>query len=312
MPAFSSTHVIIAVLAVIAGVVLGWIVRGRRCAREKAAVNAGWQEQLEAQRLEHSRLVDQNKGLMEQVSQFQASNSDATKRSAKLAASLKEASARRDTLQRELADARDELESIVGEREQLEHDARDLSLTDNALKSALDEKDEKIFKLSRELESWHQRLPPLIARYRERNKEAERLEGMVESLTFDLAESREKIHGLESVLNSDETRVEALDPHTLPGRMDASNDTVSSTAIGAQVGVDTLRDDLKRIKGIGPAIEKTLNELGIFRLSQIAEMGEYDIDRVANKLRGFRSRIYREDWIGQARDLQDPPTDNDA
>ena len=33
-------------------------------------------------------------------------------------------------------------------------------------------------------------------------------------------------------------------------------------------------------------------------------MSEYDIDRVAQQLKGFRSRIYREDWIGQARDLQ--------
>ena len=69
--------------------------------------------------------------------------------------------------------------------------------------------------------------------------------------------------------------------------------------------VDSLhdRDDLQMIKGVGPAIEKTLNELGIFRFRQIADMSEYDIDRVARKLKGFHSRIYREDWIGQAREL---------
>jgi predicted flap endonuclease-1-like 5' DNA nuclease len=33
-------------------------------------------------------------------------------------------------------------------------------------------------------------------------------------------------------------------------------------------------------------------------------MSEVEIDRVAQRLKGFRSRIYREDWIGQARDLQ--------
>ena len=33
-------------------------------------------------------------------------------------------------------------------------------------------------------------------------------------------------------------------------------------------------------------------------------MSEYEIDRVAQQLKGFRSRIYREDWIGQARALQ--------
>jgi len=64
------------------------------------------------------------------------------------------------------------------------------------------------------------------------------------------------------------------------------------------------KDDLKKIKGVGPVIEKTLNELGIFLFSQIAEMSEFEIDRVAQKLKGFRSRIYREDWMGQARDLQ--------
>jgi NADH-quinone oxidoreductase subunit E len=64
------------------------------------------------------------------------------------------------------------------------------------------------------------------------------------------------------------------------------------------------KDDLKQIKGVGPVIEKTLNELGILLFSQIAEMNESEIDRVAQRLKGFRSRIYREDWIGQARDLQ--------
>jgi len=63
-------------------------------------------------------------------------------------------------------------------------------------------------------------------------------------------------------------------------------------------------DDLKLIKGVGPVIERTLNDLGIYRFNQIAEMSEFDIDRVAQQLKGFRSRIYREDWVGQARNLQ--------
>ena len=66
---------------------------------------------------------------------------------------------------------------------------------------------------------------------------------------------------------------------------------------------EVLRDDLKRIKGVGPAIEKTLNEMGIYRYEQIAAMSEYEIDRVAQRLKGFHSRIYREDWMGQAREL---------
>jgi predicted flap endonuclease-1-like 5' DNA nuclease len=45
--------------------------------------------------------------------------------------------------------------------------------------------------------------------------------------------------------------------------------------------------------------------MGIFRLQQIADLTEYDIDRVAERLKGFHSRIYRENWIGQARELKD-------
>ena len=72
----------------------------------------------------------------------------------------------------------------------------------------------------------------------------------------------------------------------------------------AAASSDRDRDDLQKIKGIGPSIERTLNDLGVYRFHQIAEMSEYEIDRVAQQLKGFRSRIYREDWIGQARDLQ--------
>ena len=72
----------------------------------------------------------------------------------------------------------------------------------------------------------------------------------------------------------------------------------------AYTAIAAAHDDLKMIKGIGRAIEKTLNDCGIRLFHQIAEMSEYDIDRIAHQLKGFRSRIYREDWIGQARDLQ--------
>jgi predicted flap endonuclease-1-like 5' DNA nuclease len=92
------------------------------------------------------------------------------------------------------------------------------------------------------------------------------------------------------------------DPETAaePGTP-ATNDAVAELHDGES---RSLRDNLRLIKGIGPTIEKTLNELGIFRYHQIAEMSEYDIDRVARRLKGFSTRIYREDWIGQARNLQ--------
>lgn len=61
-------------------------------------------------------------------------------------------------------------------------------------------------------------------------------------------------------------------------------------------------DDLKKIKGIGPRIEKLLHGLGIYHYDQIAAWGPEEISWVDNKL-SFRGRIDREGWVSQARAL---------
>lgn len=324
MPEFSVLHiVVIAVMAVI-GVVVGWILRGKRSLEEKAAVSAGWQEQINAQRTEHDRLTDQNKALMEQISQYQASNNDAKNRAKELSEAVQEAFARRDELQRDIKDIRGNLEVAVTERDQLQSD---MSANAGATADAQDQ-DVRIKKLQRELENWQNRLPPLIEKFRQRNEDAEQL-------TIDLAAAQERIAELESSGETGHTRIEPVsDPDSLTDGRDASNDPIDADEPDAKVEVEIedesaraakteveeeeeeeedsinepingARDKLQAIKGVGPAIEKTLNEMGIFRFQQIADMSEYDIDRVAQRLKGFRSRIYREDWIGQARNLRD-------
>jgi len=322
MPEITVTHIAIIAGALIVGVILGWIVRGGRSASEKSAINEGWQEQLEAQRGEHGRLLQQNKSLMDQNSQYQASNKDAKMRASELSDALKEAFERRDELQRQLKDIRGNLETAVSERDQL----RDSASSDD-LAEQLEQA--RVKKLEVELKNWQDRLPPLIERFQQRNAEAQDLEAQ-------LAEAQERISALEDMVGSEQTRVEPVDPDALSDGMDASNDPIDAqdeTGVEQNLAVedddieelidedvvveddqadidDAPRDDLKQIKGVGPAIEKTLNEMGISRFDQIAQMSEYEIDRVAHRLKGFRSRIYREDWIGQARDLQDQKAGN--
>jgi predicted flap endonuclease-1-like 5' DNA nuclease len=282
---------------------------------------------------------------MEQISQLQASGKDATNRARELSDALKEAFGRRDQLQREMKDIRSSLERAVRQRDELQSAVESNEKQDDSMRAALAEKDDKIFRLSRELENWQNRLPPLIERYRERDNEARAIEE-------ELAAARARIDELEQRDDAEETRIEPVDQEALGDELDASNDPANVTYTGLEAVLEEtgdddaraeaepddevddedepeasrdeaeavvataevtdlhdrepggLRDNLRLIKGIGPAIEKTLNELGIFRYHQIAEMTEYDIDRVAQRLKGFSSRIYREDWIGQARDLQ--------
>lgn len=64
------------------------------------------------------------------------------------------------------------------------------------------------------------------------------------------------------------------------------------------------RDDLTIISGIGPGIQKKLNEIGIYSFQQIAEFTPDDIERVTRMLKVFKGRIGRDNWIGQAAALK--------
>jgi small subunit ribosomal protein S2 len=61
-------------------------------------------------------------------------------------------------------------------------------------------------------------------------------------------------------------------------------------------------DDLKVIAGVGESLEEKLHDLGITKLSQIANFTGEDIEKIDEVL-NFKGRITREDWIGQARGL---------
>ena len=448
MPEINAIHItIIAVLSVV-GAIVGWALCSKRAAKEKAVINESWQEQINAQRTEHDRLTEQNKSLMDQNSQYLASNNNVKSRSKKLAEAAQTANLRRDQLQLELVEIRKTLEISQSERHQLQSDMR--SRAAEALDA--EAKDERIQQLRLSLENWQGRLPPLIEKFQKKSEE-------VNQLDAELAEARERIKELELLQDSNRTIIEAVhnpeeltrgrvasnDPNdnvesdsvtrisrdlsyeelvppgdvlepdsvsriskdlaieelvspeeflepdddnsniaelddeyddnsdydsldedsdddsddvsddlsddlsdddsdglsdddsdydsdddwddvldeVLDGALDDDSDDDSGEDSGdvsgedsddvsdedtdedVAAGINDGRDNLKLIKGIGPAIEKTLHELGIFRFQQIANMSEYDIDRIAKHLKGFRSRIYREDWIGQARDLGD-------
>ena len=60
-------------------------------------------------------------------------------------------------------------------------------------------------------------------------------------------------------------------------------------------------DDLKVIEGIGPALEKLLNENGIFHIDQIAAWGDAETAWIDANLKGFKGRATRDRWVAQAK-----------
>ncbi len=59
-------------------------------------------------------------------------------------------------------------------------------------------------------------------------------------------------------------------------------------------------DDLKRIKGVGPVLQKKLNSMGVYKYSQIAVWKKNEVEWVDNFL-NFKGRIDRDEWIPQCK-----------
>ena len=66
-------------------------------------------------------------------------------------------------------------------------------------------------------------------------------------------------------------------------------------------------DDLKRISGVGPKLEKMLNGIGVYYFFQVEAWNKADVRRVDDLLDVFKGRIERDEWVAQAHRLARQP-----
>jgi predicted flap endonuclease-1-like 5' DNA nuclease len=90
--------------------------------------------------------------------------------------------------------------------------------------------------------------------------------------------------------------VETISAHT--GDLDQAG-VVEPSEEGQAVGESP--DDLKHIRGVGPALERFLHKRGVFWFSQVATWSHADIDKFEFLLPNFGGRIQRENWVRSAR-----------
>ncbi len=91
----------------------------------------------------------------------------------------------------------------------------------------------------------------------------------------------------------------------LPSPVPSSTPDFVTENIGIAPPTVPTIDDLKRIRGIGPFIEKKLNAVGIYTFEQISKFDKNDIHTVTEAIAFFPGRIERDDWVGQAGKLKD-------
>ena len=183
---------------------------------------------------------------MEQISQYQASQKDSVNRAKELSDSLKETFKRRDELQRQLKDLRVKLAATTEQRDKLQSAIENREIRNKSSANEAREKDDKIFHLSRELTSWQSRVPPLVEKFQERDKQARALEE-------ELKTARARIESFEEMARTNQTRIEPVDTDSLLDGMDASNEPHSDTSAHA---VAELQDQIHDEDDGDAAVEK--------------------------------------------------------
>jgi predicted flap endonuclease-1-like 5' DNA nuclease/peptidoglycan hydrolase CwlO-like protein len=87
------------------------------------------------------------------------------------------------------------------------------------------------------------------------------------------------------------------------GDRDVAVEKMKEIASRTSGGREVAHDDLKKIHGVGPKIEKLLNGMGITSFLQVANFSPEDIETVTMALDAFPGRIERDDWVGSADQL---------
>jgi predicted flap endonuclease-1-like 5' DNA nuclease len=64
-------------------------------------------------------------------------------------------------------------------------------------------------------------------------------------------------------------------------------------------------NDLKQIKGVGPKLEVLLHSMGVYHFGQIAGWSAAEVAWMDENLQGFKGRVTRDDWVGQAKALSE-------
>lgn len=92
--------------------------------------------------------------------------------------------------------------------------------------------------------------------------------------------------------------------------VEARNEILAANGDKWPAATEADKDDLSRINGVGSFLEKKMNELGIYKYEQLQQFTPYWVERLTAAIEFFPGRIERDDWIGQARRLQEIKMEN--
>ncbi|MEL6717357.1 MAG: helix-hairpin-helix domain-containing protein [Bacteroidota bacterium] len=127
----------------------------------------------------------------------------------------------------------------------------------------------------------------------------------------------EKINHLESENNSLQESLQTISKKTelAPEQFDQHvvlTQPKNAEVIGGRIVVDDNmeKDDLTLINGVGPFLEKKLNEVGVYTYAQVSAWSTDEVSQITRDIGFFPGRIEQDNWVGQAARLQQMKADN--
>lgn len=194
-------------------------------------------------------------------------------------------------------------DSITKEKNSLEQTLQET-------RNTLQQRDEEITKLQKKLDACHE----------ENKKIASQMHAKLQENESKLHNAQESINRLQQAKEDAENRLQKTNEQmkTLEQQKEEAEQNITElsgiinelkTKLQKEAKLTLLqeprngqKDNLQLIKGIGPVLEKMLNEIGIYHFDQIASLTPEDIAFINEKL-AFSGRIERDDWVAQAKAL---------
>jgi large subunit ribosomal protein L21 len=146
---------------------------------------------------------------------------------------------------------------------------------------------------------------------RRRKHSSQRTKGHRQHLTLlrvtDILENGAGKSGVKAALGAGSAPADATTSKAAPKKAEVEKPVAKADAPKAEAKTEAPKteagaDDLKKLSGVGPALEKKLHAAGVTSFAQIASWGEGEIAEFDEKL-NFKGRIEREGWVEQAENL---------
>jgi predicted flap endonuclease-1-like 5' DNA nuclease len=140
----------------------------------------------------------------------------------------------------------------------------------------------------RQVTALEQELAQYQRRYDNLKTETDEIRSTADRLKQELAEERAR----EAILQAD-LEAKPKEEARVTDRPDPSRSRFTPSSWQT-------KDDLTLISGIGPAIQRKLNELDIYSFQQVSELTPDMVNQITKAIKFFPDRIGRDNWIGQA------------